>query len=335
MLTKLFSKLAAYTISFLIITTTSLVLVESVLRLTKFKKKSTQELEIIIKDENLGWRNNSGHFTYLRYVDGKRIDETYDSFGARIAPNHRPSLDKAVLTGGSFIHGFAINDSDTLASQLNEKIEHLDFVNLGVSGFGTFQSLLLFKEYLALHPDTRLVIYGFNSHHEHRNYGVFLLRLSISLNAYSKDKAVHLPFCRLDFNNQLLCHINKTVPYVSLLSPISEFIHSINHIPLLSDVLVNQDNARVITKKLIKEFQREADLHNIKFILFILKADEHVSNEYITFGGESEITTINCQHPEQNALKYLLPDGLHPNEEVVSHWANCLAPVIENTLLKQ
>jgi hypothetical protein len=295
------------------------------------KKDNFNETDIpYVVDRDLGWKNKSGTFTFNRYGDGKLIIENYDSFGGRISPNRKENLNTGVLIGGSFIHGFAINDDETIASKLNEKVAPINFKNLGVSGYSTYQSLILLKEYIKSNSPPKIIVYGFNVHHEYRNYGSFLQRVGISMCNQSDHETLSLPYCRLDSAENLKCIKNQPTPLISILKIFKNLMASLSRISFISEKLIDKNEAQIITKKIIQEIKEEADSIGAVFILFILRADEHESNKYITFANENEFYVIDCQHPLQHLPEYLLPEGYHPNEEVVQYWGECLGSYIND-----
>ena len=72
------------------------------------------------------------------------------------------------IFGGSFTHGWSINDEETYPWLLQERFPEYDVVNFGVSGYGTIHSMLQFRE--ALKTKTpKVAILAYAGFHDERN----------------------------------------------------------------------------------------------------------------------------------------------------------------------
>ena len=57
-----------------------------------------------------------------------------------------PGRPRVVVLGDSYVWGFGVSERDTFTTRLQERIPGLEIVNLGVSGYGTDQELLLYRD---------------------------------------------------------------------------------------------------------------------------------------------------------------------------------------------
>jgi hypothetical protein len=117
----------------------------------------------------LGWVNRPGsvpsrepgHALMTFWADGRRASRLDPTANGRV---------QVVLVGGSFTQGYGVRDEQTFAWQLDEAFPDLAIENYGTGGYGTYQSLLRLEQLFATQAAAPgLVIYGFVSHHAHRN----------------------------------------------------------------------------------------------------------------------------------------------------------------------
>jgi hypothetical protein len=93
----------------------------------------------------LGYRHRAGEFRITQEV--LRWTATHDDETLRITDRpgdegrgaRRPEL---WIMGGSFTHGWAVNDWETFPWLLQEGLPEYRVVNFGVGGYGTLQSLV-------------------------------------------------------------------------------------------------------------------------------------------------------------------------------------------------
>jgi hypothetical protein len=96
-------------------------------------------------DALLGWfpRENSSGF----YEGGVRISVVHNSRGFRDSehlPSGRPRI---AFVGDSFVWGYDVEAEDRFTDRLRTLLPGWEIVNLGVSGYGTAQELLLLEEH--------------------------------------------------------------------------------------------------------------------------------------------------------------------------------------------
>lgn len=126
------------------------------------RNESTLEVKL---DSHLGWisRENYSGCTYQPDTN-KIVYKTYNSQGIRL--NKEISYEKGdkkriILLGDSFVDGFGLNDSETIAMKLQENLgEEYEVIPFASSGYGTGQQLLFLKEkVLRYHPDIVILFF--------------------------------------------------------------------------------------------------------------------------------------------------------------------------------
>jgi lysophospholipase L1-like esterase len=66
--------------------------------------------------------------------------------GPEIAYARTPGLRRAVILGDSFVWGFGVPETEMFVTKLQSRLSGVELVNLGVSGYGTDQELLLYRD---------------------------------------------------------------------------------------------------------------------------------------------------------------------------------------------
>jgi len=139
----------------------ALVSVEGVLRVG-FDGKFAPRPEFCVSDQYLGWKT-APNLDHTFFGPDFRIKIKTDVDGYRLGALGEVDYGKelVVLLGDSNAFGWGVSTDETFASFLDERLfeasgGELRLVNLGVAGYGTFQSAHRFKEFLKGHPGARI-----------------------------------------------------------------------------------------------------------------------------------------------------------------------------------
>ena len=73
------------------------------------------------------------------------------------------------IFGCSFVHGWGLNDTETLPWKVQARLPGFDVTNFGVGGYGTVQSLLQFRRSRSRKPSPRIAIIAYAGFHDERN----------------------------------------------------------------------------------------------------------------------------------------------------------------------
>ncbi len=134
-----------------------------ILRLRGTPQSEIHRAENTVYDDHLGWRAKPSF----------ALGNTHqNSRGARGSREHAalksPGTQRIITIGDSFTWGFDVDDEETYAARLEALLPATEVINLGVSGYGTDQQVLLWEqEGAGYQPD--LVLLGFFVHNFHRN----------------------------------------------------------------------------------------------------------------------------------------------------------------------
>jgi len=83
---------------------------------------------------------------------------TTDEHGGRNSLNNQRSLPNVLTVRDSYTWGDQVNNEDTWQSCLNSKIDTYNFINAGVFGYGTAQSVLRAKILFNIYKPKKIII---------------------------------------------------------------------------------------------------------------------------------------------------------------------------------
>ena len=151
----------------------------------------------------LGYRHRPGRYRVaqgeLRFV----VTHGDDSLRTTGPPgaHERPEDGEIWIFGGSFTHGWGVNDRQTFPWLLQERMPRLHVVNFGVSGYGTLHALIQLEAALARRGPPNLAVIAYASFHDLRN--VFARERRKVLVPYNRLGLIRQPLARLDAEDEL------------------------------------------------------------------------------------------------------------------------------------
>lgn len=290
--------------------------------------RAAREKILMEPDPVLGWRPVPGVHVYPGYAPGDPdVRVTIWPDGTRATADNRTGGRPPVLfVGGSFTQGWAISDDETMLYKLQRRFPDVEFVNLGVGGYGTYQSLLRLEDYLreSTTPPV-VVVYAFFIDHETRNVATGEW-LEI-LRRFGRRGHVATPYCRLGEDGSL-----ERMPAESYPSWPGEDRSSL--IRLLRDGYARfrfrgrVERARPVTFGLIAEMRDLAASRDVPFLLVFL-AGGSWKQEYIRFLEAERILYVDCSHPFFDRAASRVAGEGHPNATMNTLWAECIAKSVE------
>jgi hypothetical protein len=159
------------------------------------------------KHPTLGYLTNPGAFTFSQ-PGAYRFTMTHRSNGLRIThPPDTYSNDgkrEIWIFGCSFTQGWTLDDNQTYAWSLQERLKDYEVVNFGVAGYGTVQSLIQCREALNRGGKPVVAVLAYGSFHDIRNTvtrGWIKRRLSTT--GGNALGALKLPYATLSANRKV------------------------------------------------------------------------------------------------------------------------------------
>ena len=149
-------------------------------------------------DASVGYAMRPGRYT-VRFPTGRSFDVTHGPDGLRsVRPPERDAAAGARglwIFGCSFSYGWGVDDAETYAWRLQERLPEWDVVNFSVNGYGTLQSLLQLERALRERPAPAVVVLAYAAFHDERN--TFLRQRRKRVAPFSQLGPLVQPFARV------------------------------------------------------------------------------------------------------------------------------------------
>lgn len=222
------------------------------------------------------------------------------------------------LFGCSYTYGMGVNDNETFAAYLQQKLPNYQVKNYGVPGYGIIQSYLQLKELARLNKNPAYIIVNYASFHDERNALTPQYRKHLKLGYELCDtsiknqmKMAKMPFIKAENGDFSLEFCEWSNIYSDL--PGRQTFASIN---LLQNVIDNQKTKsipkEIITLYLFKSIHELATVMNAKLIVTGLTNDNQTRwmlHQLKKFGFNTLSFSIDLDDKAYNNLPY----DIHPN----------------------
>lgn len=332
-LKRVFANLALVIASVLI----ALILSEVILRVLGHQPKQWQQRDLSepvmnMPDPILGWRSKPGDYTIPAYQEGlPDIKTTIWENGARAtAPERVPRTHPILLVGGSFTFGLAISDEETFGYKLQQHFPSVEIVNLGASAYGSYQALLILKEYL---EQTRTppvaVLYGFSHQHELRNVAHWSWQKHLA--SYSRRHHVYIPYCSIGSDDRLVRHDPERYPEWFLDEHLAVVAFAKENY-VKSRTKQRESQRREVTLMLLELMHRICQRFGTKLIAVFLDGDNNTNGIYRAFFRRRGIDFVDASSAQINRPEMKVPGEGHPNGAMNTIWADRIAAAIEDEI---
>jgi len=290
-------------------------LMEGTLRLLGYQPFKPIISDVHVKsyrlDSELGWKLVPGSYEVGPFNDiGDMMSITIKKDTGRVTrtSNLGVSEEQVVFIGGSFFMGHALDDDETMAWKIQEHFPHLDFRNLAVSAYGTYQSLLVLENEIKRGQKLKSVIYGAFEHHELRNVA----------------------------EGNWLMELRRKIPYVTLLNDSTLERHRLRKMyrlrlttklatAFLAEKVLNRTlsysrvkDAKRVSYLLMKEMADLCKRHGITFYVAPLQYSPKAMQDLASYLDEQKIHYIDCN--VKLTLDNIIKDDGHPGESVNDAW---------------
>jgi hypothetical protein len=274
-----------------------------------------------VPDPELGWKNGSG--TFASSEAGNAAMNFGPDGRRRARPDAAPRAPRVDLLGDSITQGYGVTDPETYAWRLGESMPGPEFENLGVGGYGTYQSLLVMERRLS--PPPALFVYGFFGDHQYRNVAhltwVRALRDAAGRNIVPPHVTVE--------DGRLVRHPGRTEAAWPLEAR-SAIVTELHRAWMRFVFRGRRDQTRPALERLLAEMDATAKAAGARFLVLLL-AD--APDWLVPYLAARRIAVADCREPEFERDPSLRVGGTgHPTGARHALWAACLAPAVETAL---
>lgn len=291
-------------------------------------KKS--EIEVVVsggdglfeKDEKLGYRPKIGHFEVEMKGSPVRFSLTIDRQHHRIttfADTLLADLPETWILGCSFTYGWGVNDAETYPFLLQKTFPEEKFVNFGVAGYGTYQSLIQLKTALLSDKNPVRVVLAYGSFHDQRN--VIARYWEKAIAPYKMLEGMKYPYVRLAHSDSLLAGQEEITYTPWPLMQVSALSHTLENAWNRREE--DQLQAKKVSELLIREIQEICEKEGIQFVLGGIYRNESTTAMLNKFAEEGVLTIDFSEDLDQEALRIHPGDG-HPNAKAHAAYARKL-----------
>lgn len=267
----------------------------------------------------LGWLPKPGTYVVPAYDANGPVRISIQPDHTRYTGSDSDKVPDLVTLGCSFTFGWAVSDEHAFPSRLQQKHPDWRVVNMGVSGYGTYQSLLRLELLLAQGIRPARVVYGYMQGHEHRNNGHPYWMYS--LEKYSTQGMVEVPYASLDHQGALVRH----APEAFLALPLRHHLASMAWLELRASTWLARDRIQKQTEITDRAILDMADLcrsHGIDFTVALLLAQPTFKEHIVQLLREHDIPMADCALTLTKDLA--VPNDGHPNATAHGMYADCI-----------
>lgn len=263
------------------------------------------------------------------------FDVTYgiDQWGRRHNPNNPQIFQQSLaIFGCSMVFGAGVNDHQTLASFLSQKLDETFVTTYAFPGDGPQHVLInlferKFKEELAITPAIFIYVAFVESASGHA------ARLTGSL-AINRLWLKSLPFIDFDTNKNLVLTESSLFDEMT---KVQKMFHSLLSIPLMSPIARQPWSTKLIgisKEKRMRRFVKavlamdkiaKSKGHNFHVVFHPMSTDRIVDQYIDYFESETQISLIHTRRKYYHQARFNIPYDRHPNEDFNREFARELA----------
>ena len=312
---------------------------EVVLRVAGYKPWQIENADVAVepkgnfftKDSELGYKHLPGKFKVT--LNGNySFNATHLNNSLRITHplntyNQSSTKPEIWIFGCSFTYGWSLNDSETYAWLLQEKLPQYEIVTFGVNGYGTLHSFIQFKEALKQGNKPKVAVIAYAGFHDRRN--TLLRARSKQMAAWNKLGILFQPDARLDGKSNFTYSMTKLEYDEWPLMRISALVNflEVNYNQFEEGLYKSHD----VSKTIIEEFNRLAEANDVKLVVAGINAGSAKMLEELSQEGIATVDiSVDLKIPANNNL----PHDLHPSAIANRQYAAKLDSFLQGTVLK-
>jgi hypothetical protein len=240
-----------------------------------------------------------------------RITHPVDPAGAESRP-------EIWIFGCSFTHGWSLSDEETYPWLLQQRFPNHEVVNFGVSGYGTVQSLLQFREALG-HRRPAMAVLAYASFHDARN--TFLRSRRKETAPWNRLGPLVQPYARLGAGEKLELQMAE-VAYTELPfmrhSALMHFVET--RYNSIEDYFYKSHR---VSEVLVAEMSGLARRNGVPLIVAGIWNDEP-TQDMLRFASSLDVPVVDMSVDLDWPANNNLPHDLHPSAEANREYARQL-----------
>lgn len=277
----------------------------------------------------LGYTHIPGSFT-VTLPDGYTFRMKHDTNTLRVT--HPPSGDRTQrpglwVMGCSFVHGWSLNDEDTMPWKLQEMFPEYEVYNFGVNGYGTLHAWLQYQEYRKQLPKPRCVVVDYAYFHDERNVLTRARRKAVA--PYNRLGPIHQPWARLDAHG---CVVVERSPLDYVPWPGQQTFAVVHWMEQGYCALESRwSKGQVVSVALLQQFARECQEEGVLFVVAGITRGSETAR-VLQACAQTGIPTVDISVSLSEAGSRNLPHDDHPSVRSQAEYARKLAEFLRPKL---
>ena len=269
----------------------------------------------------LGYTHLPGRYT-VTLADGFSFRMTHGPDTLRITsstdpgtPDVRPEI---WVLGCSATHGWSLNDKETYPWLLQKRFPDYRVLNFGVSGYGTLQSLIQFREALATGgPRPKIVVLAYGDFHDARN--TFARQRRKEVAPWNRLGSMQQPYARLTPTGQLELAMTEVefteVPFMTSSALINKLESKYDEFE------VAFLNSHRVSEALMLEIN-ELAVENGSTLIVAGIWNGALTKDMLEFAAGKQIRALDISVDTSRSEYNNLPHDIHPSALANRHYAD-------------
>lgn len=282
-------------------------------------------------DPRLGYRHLPGRFR-ITFPTGDAWTATHGPDTLRVSrpADRAPSSDRGLwIFGCSFVHGWGLDDRDTLPWKVQARLPDFDVRNFGVGGYGTLQSLLQFEEAAAGGSTPDVAVLAYAGFHDERN--TRLRRWRRATFAYDRFGTTAQPYARFDRDGALRFGFDDGRYRDLRLLRRSALLTLLDDAYSVAEDRVQRSHA--VSRRLVLDFEAAVRQRGDRFVLAGISREPGTA-AMLAWAGSRGIPSVDLSVDLRAPGNGIPWDG-HPSAVATDHFADTLVAFLRESALEQ
>ncbi|HEX8920348.1 MAG TPA: SGNH/GDSL hydrolase family protein [Pyrinomonadaceae bacterium] len=293
-------KLLFYSIYFTVASLLVLAVAEITARLIGYRPWSVAQARIVVepggkffmKHSTLGYTHLPGLFkvtlSEVYTFKATNLENTLRATHPRNVAKVEGEKQEIWLFGDSITYGWSVNDEETYAWLLQEKLPDYEVVNFGVSGYGTLHSLIQLREAIQSGRRPRLAVIVYASFHDVRNTFIRIRRKMLATSTHLGP--LNQPYATLGKDGKLQLWMDTLEFREFPLMRHSALVHALEE--AYDRYEERHSRSHEVTKAIIKEFSDLCEANRIELVVAALTSDP-TTKDMLDYCRSEGIKTTN------------------------------------------
>ncbi|NND71799.1 MAG: SGNH/GDSL hydrolase family protein [Rhodothermales bacterium] len=274
-------------------------------------------------DSLLGYRHLPGSY-HIILPTGLEFDITHDEKSLRVTRPTDSYLEDQLrpelwIFGGSFTHGWSLNDHETFPWLVQEDVPDYNVINFGVGGYGTIQALLRIEDLLEQHRQPAVIVLAYSSLHDERN--TFMRSRRKEVSAWNHLGSMRQPVAVLD-DDGILSIKYEDVRYRAV--PLTRYL-AVSHV---LDLAINKVEHRFvdsheITRNILDRILKLAEAQEIPVVLAHIYTGP-MSDSLMSWARDLGFSVVDISVDLRDEGMSNRPYDAHPSALANKHYSSTL-----------